>query len=257
MKTKSQKFKISLGIFITVGLALFVLAIFVIGRQKNLFDPVFTMYARFTNVSGLQVGNTVRFSGINIGTVENIKIINDTTVQVSMLVKSDVQKFIKIDSEAGIGSEGIIGDRLITISHGSTDAKSVVNGQLLNSYEPVETDEIMQSLQVTAGNAAIATTELSEILYKVNNGQGTLGRLLNDEEIAENIDATIENLKSSSQGLEENMEAAKHNFLLRGYFKKKEKEAAKKKKEAEKKKKELEEKAKKEAEKEAKKAKKK
>src|SRR5690606_11584359 len=200
MKTKSQKFKISLGIFITIGLALFLLAIFVIGRQKNLFDPVFTLHARFSNVSGLQVGNTVRFSGINVGTVENIRILNDTTIQVSMLVKSDVQKFIKIDSEAGIGSEGIIGDRLITISHGTPEAKIVVNGQLLNSYEPVETDEIMQSLQITAGNAAIATTEISEILYKINNGEGTLGRLINDEEIAENIDETIENLKTSSKG---------------------------------------------------------
>jgi phospholipid/cholesterol/gamma-HCH transport system substrate-binding protein len=245
---KSQKFKISLGIFITVGLALFVLAIFVIGRQKNLFDPVVTLYARFNNVSGLEVGNTVRFSGINVGTVENIRIINDTTVQVNMLIKSDVQKFIKVDSEAGIGSEGIIGDRLITLSHGSTEAQSVVNGQLLKSYEPVETDQIMQSLQITAGNAAIATTELSEILYKVNNGQGSIGRLLNDEGIAENIDATIENLKSSTKGLDENMEAAKHNFLLRGYFKKKEKEAEKKQKEAEKKQKEAEEKAKEDAE---------
>ncbi|MBF0695556.1 MAG: MCE family protein [Flavobacterium sp.] len=252
MKTKSQKFKISLGIFITIGLALFLLAIFVIGRQKNLFDPVFTLHARFSNVSGLQVGNTVRFSGINVGTVENIRILNDTTIQVSMLVKSDVQKFIKIDSEAGIGSEGIIGDRLITISHGTPEAKIVVNGQLLNSYEPVETDEIMQSLQITAGNAAIATTEISEILYKINNGEGTLGRLINDEEIAENIDETIENLKTSSKGLSENMEAAKHNFLLRGYFKKKEREAEKKRKEAEK----AKEKAEKKAEKEAKKNKK-
>lgn len=254
MNTQSPKFKVRLGLFIIVGLALFVLAIFVIGKQKNLFDPVFALSTRFKNVSGLQVGNTVRFSGINVGTVDNIKIVNDTTVQVLMLIKKEVQQFIKIDSDASIGSEGIIGDRLLVISNGSIDGKTVKEGQLLASSEPVETDQIMESLKVTAGNAAMATEDLSEILFKINHGDGTLGRLINDEGIAKNIDQTIVNLKSSTKGLNENMEAAKSNFLLRGFYKKKEKAAAKKKKEDEKKQKEAEEKAKKEAERKAKEA---
>lgn len=242
MNTQSSKFKISLGIFITVGLVLFILAIFVIGKQKNLFDPVFTLKTRFNNVSGLQVGNTVRFSGINVGTVDKISIVNDTLVQVTMLVQKDVQKFIKADSEAGIGSEGIIGDRLVSISNGSVDAKQVRDGQLLASNEPVETDAIMQSLEITAGNAAVMSEDLSEIMNKINNGQGTLGRLINDEKIAKNLDATMSNLKTSSKKLDENMEAAKHNFLLRGYFKKKAKAEKKAKEEAAKKAKEAEEK---------------
>ncbi len=241
----------------TVGIALFVLAIFFIGRQQNLFDPVFTLSARFNNVSGLQPGNTVRFSGINVGTVDDIRIINDTTVQVKMLLKKDVQRFIKSDSQAGIGSEGIIGDRIITISNGTPGAKPVVDRQLLPSYEPVETDEIMQSLQITAGNAAVATDEIAEILYKINNGEGTLGRLINDESMADNIDATIVNLRKSSRGLNENMEAAKHNFLLRGYFKKKEREKEKQRKEEEKKRKQEEKKRKAEEEKARKEAEKK
>ncbi|HLA55116.1 MAG TPA: MlaD family protein [Flavobacterium sp.] len=232
MNTNSPKFKVRLGLFVIVGLALFALAIFAIGKQKNLFDPVFQLSTRFNNVSGLQVGNIVRFSGINVGTVDAIKIVNDTTVQVNMLIKADVQKFIKVDSEAGIGSEGIIGDRILTISNGGVKSKTVSDGQLLASNEPVETDAIMQSLEITAGNAAIASADISEILNKVNSGNGTLGRLINDEQIAKNIDQTIVNLKSSTKGLNENMEAAKHNFLLRGYFKKKEKAAQKKKEEA-------------------------
>ena len=114
MSTHSHAFKVRLGLFVIVGLGLFVLAIFFIGKQKNLFDPVFTVKARFHNISGLQVGNAVRFSGINVGTVDAITIVNDTTVQVAMIVKEDVQKYIKADSEAGIGSEGIIGDRMLT-----------------------------------------------------------------------------------------------------------------------------------------------
>ena len=247
MDKQTPKFKARLGLFVIVGLAIFALAIFIIGKQKNLFNPVFSLTTRFNNVSGLQVGNAVRFSGINVGTVDNIKIINDTTVQVNMMIKQDVQQFIKIDSEAGIGSEGIIGDRLIILTSGGSQSKVVKDGQVISSYEPVETDEIMQSLQITAGNAAIASEEITEILAKINSGDGTLGKLINDESIADNIDKTIVNLKKSSKGLNENMEAAKSNFLLRGYFKKKEKAARKKKEEAEKK----AEEAKKEAEKKA------
>ncbi|RZJ30470.1 MAG: MCE family protein [Flavobacterium sp.] len=251
MNTQSPNFKIRLGIFISIGLLLFALAIFVIGKQKNLFDPVFTLHTRFTNVSGLQVGNAVRFSGINVGTVDKISIVNDTLVQVSMLVQKSVQKFIKEDSEAGIGSEGLIGDRLVSISNGGVDSKSVKDGQVLASNEPVETDAIMQSLEITAGNAAVMSEDLSEILNKVNNGQGTLGRLINDEKIARNLDATMTNLKTSTKKLDENMEAAKHNFLLKGYFKKKEKAEQKKKEEEQKKKEEAEKKAKEAQEKKA------
>lgn len=234
MNTRSPKFKVRLGLFVGIALFLFVLAIFIIGSQKNLFDPVYTLKSRFNNVSGLQVGNAVRFSGINVGTVDRVHIVNDTVVQVVMVIRKEVQPFIKTDSNAMIGSEGLIGDRLVTISNGSSTAKSAPDGAVLESTEPIETDAIMASLQVTADNAAVATEEIAEILYKVNNGNGTLGRLINDDEIAENIDQTIVNLKKSSKGLEQNMEAAKHNFLLRGYFKKKEREAERKKKEAEK-----------------------
>lgn len=249
MEQHTSKFKIRLGIFIAGGLALFVFAIFIIGRQKNLFNPVFKLTTTFYSISGLQVGNNIRFSGINVGTVDNIKIINDSTVRVDMLVKKDVQQFIKSDCEAAIGSEGIIGDRLLIISQGSNDAPMIKDGQQLPSTEPVETDAIMASLKVSAWNAEIITEQLAHIMTKINSGNGTLGRLIQDSTIAENINETIVNLKKSSKGLDENMEAAKHNFLLKGFFNKKEKAAAKlKAKEL----REAEEKKKKEAEQKAK-----
>ena len=130
METHTERFKVRLGLFIIGGIALFVLAIFIIGRQQNLFNPVFKVTANFNNVSGLQVGNNIRFSGINIGVVDNIQIINDSTVKVDMLIRQNVQEFIKSDSQASIGSEGIIGDRLIIISQGSSDAPVIRNGQI-------------------------------------------------------------------------------------------------------------------------------
>jgi phospholipid/cholesterol/gamma-HCH transport system substrate-binding protein len=227
METHTTKFKVRLGLFITGGLLIFIAAVFIIGRQKNLFTPVYNLRTTFYNVSGLQVGNSIRFSGINVGTVDNIKIINDTTVQVDMLIQKNVQKFIKSDCQAAIGSAGLIGDRILVITQGSSGAVPAKNGQQISSKEPVEPDAIMASLQITADNAAVVSFQLAEIMTKVNSGSGTLGRFIQDSTIAENINQTIMNLKKSSSGLNENMNAAKENFLFRGYYKRKEKAAEK------------------------------
>lgn len=232
MDTKSHKFKVRLGLFVAGGLALFVLAIFIIGKQKNLFNPVFKLTAMFYNVSGLQVGNNIRFSGINVGTVDNIIIINDSMVRVDMLIRQDIQKFIKSDCEVAVGSEGLIGDKLLIITHGSTNAKLAKEGQFLSSIEPVEIDEIIESVKITAANAEIITQQLVDFMIKINKGKGTLGRLIQDSTIADNFNETMLNLKKSSKGLDENMEAAKHNFFLKGYFEKKAKEKERRKQEA-------------------------
>lgn len=231
----TKQYKVRLGLFILGGLALFVFAIFIIGKQKHLFDPVFKVTSTFSNVSGLQVGNSIRFSGINVGTVGSINIVNDTTVKVDLLLKKSVRKFIKSDCEVAIGSEGLIGDRLLVITPGSADTTLAKEGQELASMEPVETDAIMASLQITAVNAEIISQQLAEIMININSGKGTLGRLIQDETIAANFDQTMQNLKKSTKGLNENMEAAKSSILLKGYFNKKEKAAAKKKEEEQKK----------------------
>jgi len=301
MDNHSQNFKIRLGLFVAVGLALFVIAIFIIGKQKNMFNPVFKLTTTFYNVSGLQVGNNIRFSGINVGTVDGISIINGSTVLVEMSIRREIKQFIKSDCKVAVGSEGLIGDRLLIISQGSTDAPLAEDGKLLSSIEPVETDAIIASLQVTAGHTEVITKQLAEVMLKINSGRGTLGRLIHDTIIAENInqtignfqnassemkgmivstkddisavmksvqatadnaqastkqlesimvnistgngtlsrlirdtatsqniDTTIINLKNSTKSLDENMEALKHNFLFKGYFKKKAKAAEQK-----------------------------
>ena len=227
MNKKSNTYKIKLGIFVTLGFLLFMVLIFLIGRQRNIFNPVFEVYTAFHNVSGLEVGNNVRFSGINVGTVSDIEIFDDSSVIVTMILKKNVQAFIKTDCVVSIGSEGLIGDRTLNINHGSAHAASVSDNSMLLSVEPVETDEIITSLSVTAQNFEIITNQLAEITIRVNNGEGTLGRLIQDSVISENVSEMILNLKQSSHGLNENMEAAKSNFLLRGFFNKKEREAKK------------------------------
>lgn len=213
MEQHSQKYKIRLGLFVAGGIAIFILAIFIIGKQKNLFNPVFKLTSAFYNVSGLQVGNNVRFSGINVGTVDDINIINDSTVKIEMLIRKEIRKFIKTDSKVAIGSEGLIGDRLVIITQGSTEAPLVKEGQALVSMEPVETDAIIESLQVTAGYAEVIAQELSEIMLKINSGKGTLGRFIHDTAIAENLNQTILNFEKTSVGLEATIDETKQNIF--------------------------------------------
>ncbi len=213
MENNSPAFKARLGLFIFIGLAIFVIAIFYIGKQQNLFNPVFKVTANYFNVSGLQVGNNVRFSGINVGIVDKISIINDSTVQVDMLIRKNVQEFIKADSEAAIGSSGIIGDRIVIIAQGSNNAATVIDGQRIRSIEPVETDAIIASLQVTASSAEVITNQLAEIMENINSGKGMLGRLIVDSTIAENVNQTIANFMKSSEGLDETIEVTKENVF--------------------------------------------
>ncbi len=222
--------KIKTGALVLVGIILLVLAIFFIGSQKNLFDKTFKVQVKYSNVSGLQVGNFVRFTGINIGTVESIRIVNDSTVTVTLALQKDVQQFIKKDAYAGIGSDGLMGDKLVIIEHGSPNAPVVKENDYLESEDPVEMSDILARMGDVADNATVLTGNLAEIVYKVNNGEGSLGRLINSDQLAKNLEGTmastqqaVKNIGKGAEGFSDNMEAVKSNFLLRGYFKRKEK----------------------------------
>jgi phospholipid/cholesterol/gamma-HCH transport system substrate-binding protein len=230
MKTNAG-LKWKLGIFIIVGLAFLVSGLYYIGKQKNFFVSVFPLKAVFNNVGGLKVGNNIRFGGVTVGTVDGIQLLTDTSVMVYMNIKTEVRKFIKMDAIANIGTEGLMGDRVVSISPGTGNQEPVRNNEVLAARAPVETDQILAGLKTSADNAANITQQLSEVAYKVNHGHGIISRLLGDSSLGNNLNSTIVNLKQGSAGLKENMEAAKHNFLLKGYFKKKKKEEDKKKNE--------------------------
>lgn len=220
----SAKSKIRLGLFITTAILLFVGAVFYLGKKKNIFTATFNIAGTFRNVSGLQIGNNVRFAGITVGTIGNILILNDTSVKVEMVIENNTKKFIKKDSYATIGSEGLMGDRVVNITQGTFASPSIEEGNEIQTMEPAETDAILTSLQATGENAEFITNQLSEIFFKINSGQGTLGRLIQDSTFAGNLSQTINNLKAGTEGFTQNMEAAKHSVFLRGYYKKKQKE---------------------------------
>ena len=197
----TQNFKYRLGLFVAGGITLFILAIFIIGKQKNLFDPVFKLTSTFHNIGGLQVGNKVSFSGINVGIVEEIAIINDSSVRVDMVIKKDVWQFIKSDCKVMLGSEGLIGDKVLIILQGSQNAPLAKDGQSLISKEPIETNAIMAKLDATADNAKVISRQISDITFDINRGNGTLSRLIQDSIMAKNLSQTIANLNRFSRGL--------------------------------------------------------
>jgi phospholipid/cholesterol/gamma-HCH transport system substrate-binding protein len=224
---KEKNYKWKLGFFAVAALVLAVCAIYYVGKQKNKFGSVVHISALFNSVSGLKIGSNVRLGGIDVGTVDGINLVTDTTVQVEMIIQKKVVKFIKKDAKASIGSEGLMGDKVIVIAPGTPGQAIVSEGDSLPTLHPIETDAIMASLKTSADNAAIITTNLADISDRISHGKGALGKLLRDTSLSSNISATMKNLKTSSEGLSENMEAAKHNFLLRGFFKRKEKQEKK------------------------------
>lgn len=230
---KKSGYTWKLGMFVIIGVALFMVGIYLIGSNKNLFGETFHLKANFNNVSGLKVGNNVRFAGINIGSVEAIEFVSDTAVVVLVVIKEDVHKYIKTDAMASIGSDGLMGDKVLTISPGMNSKIIAKDNAVIASTKAIEMEDIMKSVKVSVDNAQTITGELAEFTSKMNNKNSMLSKLVNDDKMGKSLDATLSNIKSATKGLDENMEAAKHNFLLRGYFKKKEKEAAKKKEDLE------------------------
>jgi len=249
---KQSGYTWKLGMFVTIGLLLFIMAVYFIGKQKNLFGSTFHISSQFKTVSGLEVGNNVRFSGINVGTVEQIQLKNDSTVIVVMVMKDEVRKFIKTDATASIGSDGLMGDKVLTITPGAKSQTIISDNGQIASVDGIEMKDIMKSVKKSVDNIGVISDEIAIFSHSMNNGNGALARLVKDDKMANSVSNTLENLESGTKGFSDNMEAAKSNFLLRGYYKKKEKQKAKKIEEAKEKKEEALEKQQEEKEKAAK-----
>lgn len=202
-KTDAQKTR--LGLFVLIGSVLFFSGIYFVGNKQNLFDNTSSLKAVFTNINGLQVGNNIRYSGIDIGTVKAIEMINDSTINVSMSIQDKMLVHIKKDAIATIGSDGLVGNMIINIFPGKGIAQSVVEGDVLQSYGKASTDEMLKTLDVTNKNAALLTYDLLKITNEINQGKGTVGVLLKDSLMSKDLKETIYNLKETTRGTAESV----------------------------------------------------
>jgi len=313
---------VKLGVFVLSGLAFLILLLFMIGRNKSLFGSSYLLKAKFENVQGLIPGNNVRYSGIQAGTVKNIKIINDTTIEVSMMIETKMQDIIRLDAIASIGTDGIVGNKVVNIIPGKQNSELAKEGDFIFSKMPIDTDQILKTLsnsnndiseivaglkltverinnstalwellndktlpnelrqsavnlRLTTSKAGLMADDLNAIVADLKAGKGSLGILLKDTSIAynlneavlkmnkvgsqadrltndigtivkgiqqdvnsgkgpvnaflndsvmvKNLNSSIDNLRKGTDGFNQNMEALKSSFLLRGYFRRQEK----------------------------------
>ena len=313
---------VKLGAFVLAGLLFLVLLLYMIGRNRNLFSSNYILKARFVNVQGLVPGSNVRYSGIQTGTVKSIEIVNDTTIEISMLIDTKMEEIIKKDAVVSIGSDGLVGNKVVNIIPGDANDELAKDGDILLSRNPIDTDSILKTLSKTnedvaevvsglkltverinnsaalwsiladeslpgdlrqsASNIRKATSraglmadDLHDILTDVKSGKGTVGTLLRDTAFANNLNqavikmkqvgtnadklslqmntlltglqndlntgkgaanailkdtsvvnklnTSLDNIQKGTDGFNQNMEALKNSFLLRGYFKRLEK----------------------------------
>ncbi len=246
---------IKLGIFITGGLVLFALAIFVIGMNQQFFNKTFHIYGIFSDVNGLQEGNNIRFAGIKVGIIESITMVGDTTVSVDISINESVRKFIKKDAVALIGTESLMGNKILIIAPGTSNQPEIRDGDTIKTNPPLNVDRMMDTVKLTNDNLARITSDMSEIVRsikegkgiagkllmdttylkvpmdnvvrvtsdlqdivsKIRAGEGVLGRLVADSMAARRIDTTLVNLKEASENFKNLTAKAKKSFLLWGF----------------------------------------
>lgn len=316
--TKEFTRNIRLGIFVLAGMVFIIIMLYLIGSKQNLFGSNFRISAQFYTVNGLMEGNNVRFAGIDVGTVEKVEIISDSTVNVVMLIEEKIRPYIKKNAIASVGTDGLMGNKLININSSTDHSKPVEEGDVIATERPIEMDDMARTLNITNENmkaitnnlrhitekinsenslwsllmdtvvssnvkativnikrvsnqSAVITGNLSAITESIRNGKGTLGALITDTSFASRVNQVIvrldnfsdtaaiisgdisriinrveqgqgsvgvlmtdttfvhllnqsmENIRLSSENFNQNMEALKHSFLLRGYFKRQEK----------------------------------
>ncbi len=188
------------GIFIFLGILIFVTGIFTVGTQRKTFVRGVMVKAIFDDVSGLQPGNNVWLSGVKIGIVKSIIFLQGTQVEITMNIDKDARPHIMKDAKAKIGSDGLIGNRIVVIYGGTAKAGDIASGDYLKSENGISTDDILATLQLNNKNLLDITGNLKMISKKINDGQGTIGEMINDHSIADNLHATLSNFKKASAG---------------------------------------------------------
>jgi len=316
---------IKLGAFVLAGLLVLMAAFYMMGKNRNFFGSDFELKARFNNLNGLMEGNNVLFSGIQAGTVKGISMVNDTTIEVTLLIDKKVSRYIHKNALAAIGTEGLMGNKIVNLQAVNTASQAVATGDMLTTQKMVNTDQMLLTLSKTNNNIALISENLrsavmgidrsaifevlndktiglsfksslkninnasanadeitrglnllvhqvkegkgtaglllsdtalsadlkvavvnirlaseqatqitgqlngvvKNISAQISNGKGPLHTLLGDTAMARNISLSLDNVQKGTDGFNQNMEAIKHSFFFKGYFKKLEKQRIK------------------------------
>lgn len=188
---------IKLGSFVLTGLLLLVLLLYLIGRNLSMFGNGYQLKARFVNIQGVVIGNNVRFSGIQIGTVKRIDIINDTTIEITMVISPKMSRIIKKNAIVSIATDGLVGDKLVNINPSKETDYFAIEGDILLSKKPINTDEVLNTLSKTNNDIADIAANLKITIQRINASSAIWG-VLNDKYLHKNISQSILNIKNAS-----------------------------------------------------------
>ncbi|MGZ3873930.1 MAG: MlaD family protein [Mucilaginibacter sp.] len=198
MATIENKKAITVGIFLAVGLAVFILGVFTLGGQQKSFAKNIHVSAVFDDVAGLKKGNSVWFSGVKVGTISSIHFIGTSQVDVQMNVDQSTQQFIHRNAGVRISSDGLIGNKIIVIDGGSPQAPEVQDGDVLQAEKLLSTDDMLKTLQQNNQNLLAITTDFKLLSHKILQGKGTVGTLLADSLMGEQLRKSMKNLQAAT-----------------------------------------------------------
>jgi phospholipid/cholesterol/gamma-HCH transport system substrate-binding protein len=201
MANKTSTIKI--GIFISLGIAILIIAIFLLGEKNAMFKSTFDVKAYFKDIQGLRSGAIVRLSGIDVGSVKRIQIVGDTTgrVEVTMSLVKDIKRFVKTDTKATIETEGLVGSKVVVLRIGSSGAEEIADGGVIKTQEPLGFSAILAETKGIMEYTKDMTQNLAEIIARVNRGEGSIGKLLKDEELYNDAKALTKRADLSLQSI--------------------------------------------------------
>jgi phospholipid/cholesterol/gamma-HCH transport system substrate-binding protein len=202
MKTVQYKRAVIVGMFIFFGIVILIIAVLTMGGRKNAFEKTITLNAVFNDVSGLQKGNNVWFSGIKVGTVKRVQLAGHGEIDVEMKIKKQSMDYIHRDAKVKIGSDGLIGNRLVIIYGGTVSARAVKSGDTLQTEMSLNSAQMMNTLQESNQNLSAITSNLKSVSSKLAEGEGTLGQLFTEDSLANSLKLTANTLRYASESIQ-------------------------------------------------------
>ena len=197
------------GIFVVLGILILVVTIFTLGGQKETFVKLTPINAVFDDVGGLQIGGNIRFSGVKVGTVKKMSFYGNSQVLVTMNIEQAIIEHIRKDAFAKIGSDGLIGNKIIIIYGGKATSPQVEKNDYLKVENALSTDDMLATLQENNKNILEITKDFKNISKKIDGGKGTLAMLLNDPTIAQKLGASVNGLQETMANLKTVSESSK------------------------------------------------
>jgi len=198
MSVAENKRSVVVGIFILLALVIFISGVFLLGGQQKRFVNSINIKAVFDDVAGLKPGNNVWFSGVKIGTVKAINFYGESQVEITLSIEEKTRQYIRKDSKARISSESLIGNKIIVLFGGSQQAAPVEDGDRVLAENPLDTDDVVETLQQNNKNLVGITQDFKTLSSRLVQGQGTMGAILKDSALADNFRAVVNNLKQAS-----------------------------------------------------------